>query len=366
MAAGYSPYRTLSVGDIWPNAHDKKTKEENMKLKTRSLALALLTAGTMIMGAGSPVSAAEKIRFLLDWIIEGKHVPFFVARDKGFFEKNGLEVTLVEGKGSGNSATFIDAGQADYSYGDFLTAVEVMSKGGKNRAIGVGMAFNGGGFIYREGAGIKTVKDLEGKSFGTNPGDFAYTLLPALGAAAGFDYKKVTIKTMEPAVRTPALFEGKIDFMSGTNGSSIQRMAILGKRQGKAIGYLFFKDMGLETYGHVLQTREDRIKTNPDQIKRFVAAVFDAWAWALKNPKEAFEIFMKANPQKDREISLAQMEAGLDDVVDHETKDRGLGYMKESMMKKSVEIANKYFGLSPAVNYKMAYTNQFIRKNPGM
>ena len=75
---------------------------------------------------------------------------------------------------------------------------------------------------------------------------------------------------------------------------------------------------------------------------------------------------MKANPQKDREISLAQMEAGLDDVVDKETKGQGLGYMKESMMKRSVEIANKYFKLSPAVDYKTTYVNQFIRKNPGM
>jgi NitT/TauT family transport system substrate-binding protein len=335
-----------------------------MKLKIR--ALALLTIVVFVMGMGSTASAAEKIKFLLDWIIEGKHVPFFVARDKGFFEKNGLDVTLIEGKGSANSATFVDAGQADYSYGDLLTALEVMAKGARTRAIGVGMVFNGGGLIFTQASGIKTAKDLEGKNFGTNPGDFGYTLLPAVAAAAGFDHKKVVIKTMEPAVRTPALFEGKIDFMSGTNGSSIQRMAILGKRQGKGIGYLFFKDMGLETYGHVLQAREDRIKNNPDQVRRLVSAVFDAWAWALKNPKEAFEIFMKANPQKDRDISLAQMEAGLDDVVDSETKGRGLGYMKEAMMEKSVSIANKYFGLSPAVDYKKTYTNQFIRKNPGM
>ncbi|HWO42687.1 MAG TPA: ABC transporter substrate-binding protein [Candidatus Eisenbacteria bacterium] len=337
-----------------------------MKLKVRPFTVALLTTGVLLLCTGATAGAADKIRFLLDWIIEGKHVPFFVARDRGFFEKNGLDVTLIEGKGSANSATFVDAGQADYSYGDLLTAVEVMSKGARTRAIGVGMVFNGGGFIYREGAGIKTPKDLEGKNFGTNPGDFAYTLLPALAAAAGFDHKKVVVKTMEPAVRTPALFEGKIDFMSGTNGSSIQRMAILAKRQAKSVGYLFFKDMGLETYGHVLQTREDRIKNNPDQVQRFVSAVFDAWTWALKNRKEAFEIFMKANPQKDRDISLAQMEAGLDDVVDPETKDRGLGYMKDAMMQKSVAIANKYFGLSPAVDYKTIYTNQFIRKNPAL
>jgi NitT/TauT family transport system substrate-binding protein len=337
-----------------------------MKTKMTPVGLAIFFAASLVFAISFTAQAADKIKFQLDWIIEGKHVPFFVARDKGFFEKNGLDVTLLEGKGSGNSATFVDAGQVDYSYGDLLTAIQVMSKGGRNRAIGVGMTFNGGGFIFLENAKIKTAKDLEGKNFGTNPGDFAYVLLPALGAASGFDYKKVVIKTMEPAVRTPALLEGKIDIMSGTNGSSIQRMAVLGKREGKPVRYLFFKDLGLETYGHVLQAREDRIKNNPDQVQRLVSAVFDAWAWSLKNRKEAFEIFMKANPQKDRDISLAQMEAGLDDVLDPETKQQGLGYMKESMMKKSVDIANKYFKLSPAVDYKTTYVNQFIRKNPAM
>jgi len=335
-----------------------------MKTKMITLAAVLLLSG-IIFGNSSTAMAADAIKVQLDWIIEGKHVPFYVARDRGFFKKNNLEATLLEGKGSANSATFVDVGQADYSYGDLLTAVQVMSKGAKNRAIGIGMAFNGGGLIFLESSGIKTAKDLEGKSFGTNPSDFAYVLLPAVAGAAKFDAGKVAIKTMEPAVRTPALFEGKIDFMSGTNGSSIQRMAILGKKQGKQVKYLFFKDLGLETYGHVLQAREDRIKNNPDQVKRFVSAVFDAWAWSLKNRKEAFEIFMKANPQNDRDISLAQMEAGLDDVVDPETKERGLGFMKEAMMKKSVDIANKYFELSPAVDYKSTYTNQFIGKNPG-
>ncbi len=337
-----------------------------MKATIKFLSSALAFAGALFFAANIPVEAADKIRFQLDWIIEGKHVPFFVARDKGFFEKNNLDVTLIEGKGSANSAMFVDNGQADYSYGDLLTAVRVMSKGGKNRAIGTGMAFNGGGFIFLESSGIKSAKDLEGKNFGTNPGDFAYVLLPALGAASGFNAKKVVIKTMEPAVRTPALLEKRIDFMSGTNGSSIQRMAILGNRQGKTIKYLFFKDMGLESYGHVLQTTEDRIKKNPEQVQRVVSAIFDAWAWSLNNRKEAFEIFMNANPQKDRDISLAQMEAGLDDVQDAETKEQGLGYMKESVMKKSIDLANKYLNLSPPVDYKTTYSNQFIKKNPGM
>ena len=90
--------------------------------------------------------------------------------------------------------------------------------------------------------------------------------------------------------------------------------------------------MGLDTYGHVLQTHADRIANNPDQVCRFVAAVFDAWAWAIKHPEQALEIFMRANPEKDREISQAQMRNGLADVQDPETEQFGLGGMKEGLV----------------------------------
>lgn len=335
-----------------------------MKLRFGTMALALLGAVALFL-IGPERAAAEQVTVQLDWIIGGKHVPFYVARDKGFFKDKGLEVKFLAGNGSLQPAQFVDTKQADYGYGDLPTAIQVMAKSGKNRAVGVGMVFQGGGYIFLEESGIKAPKDLEGKSYGTTPSDFGYILLPALAAASGFDHKKVIIKTMEPAVRTPALLERKIDFIAGARGSSIPRMAVIGKREGKKIRFLFFKDMGLNTYGHVLQTQEERIKNNPDQVQRFLDALFAAWAWSIKNPKEALDIFMKANPQTDREITWAEMQDGLNDIQDAETKQYGLGYMKESMMKQSVEIANKYFQLSKPMDYRTIYTNQFIKKASG-
>ena len=316
----------------------------------------------LLMSLACRLAVAEEIKVQLDWILGGKHVPFFVARDRGYFKGKGLEVRLLEGRGSLQPAQSVDTKQADYGYGDLVTAIEVMAKGGKNRAIGTGMVFQGGGYIFLEESGIKVPKDLEGKSFGTTPGDFGQVLLPALGAAAGFDHTKVIIKNIDAAVRTPAFFERKIDFLAGARGSSVPRMAIVAKRQNKKIGYLFFKDMGINSYGHVIQVHEERIKSNPDQIQRFMAALMDAWDWSIKNPQQALEVFMTANPEKDREITLAEMQDGLGDIQDPETKQFGLGYMKEAMMKRSVELANKYAGLEKPVNYQTIYTNQFISR----
>jgi ABC-type nitrate/sulfonate/bicarbonate transport system substrate-binding protein len=139
-----------------------------MKLKIVTMGLAALVAGVAILGFCSTATAQEKVNLQMDWIFSGKHAPFFVARDKGFFKKNGLEVNMIKGRGSGWAATSVDAKQADYSYGDFPTALKAMAKGGKNRAIGVNMIFQGGGLIFLDSSGIKTPKDLEGKRFGAS------------------------------------------------------------------------------------------------------------------------------------------------------------------------------------------------------
>lgn len=322
----------------------------------------LLLASAALVSPARGAAATEEIKVQLDWILGGKHVPFFVARDRGHFRGKGLEVRLLEGRGSLQPAQFVDTKQADYGYGDLITAIEVMAKGGKNRAVGTGMVFQGGGYIFLEESGIKVPKDLEGKNFGTTPGDFGQVLLPALGAVAKFDHTKVIIKNIDAAVRTPAFFERKIDFLAGARGSSVPRMAVIAKRQNKKIGYLFFRDMGINSYGHVIQVHEERLKNNPDQIKRFMAALMDAWDWSIKNPQQALDIFMNANPEKDREITAAEMQDGLGDIQDPETKEFGLGYMKEAMMKRSADLANKYAGLDKPIDYKMIYTNQFIPK----
>ena len=64
------------------------------------MGLAALVAGGVIFGIGPAAMGAETVKFQLDWIFSGKHVPFFVARDKGLFKKNGLDVKIIKGRGS--------------------------------------------------------------------------------------------------------------------------------------------------------------------------------------------------------------------------------------------------------------------------
>ena len=68
-------------------------------------------------------AAAEKLRFVADWVLGGKHAPFLLARDKGYWKKAGLDISINRGFGSGSSSKILAAGKADFSFIDLGTLI---------------------------------------------------------------------------------------------------------------------------------------------------------------------------------------------------------------------------------------------------
>src|ERR1041385_1101758 len=90
--------------------------------RTLSLALAALLAG------GGSAAAQEKFTFALNWFAVGDHAAYWVALDKGYYKAKGLDVTLENSKGSGDSIAKVDTGRADVGLAD--AAVVIPPEGG--------------------------------------------------------------------------------------------------------------------------------------------------------------------------------------------------------------------------------------------
>ena len=75
---------------------------------TRTISLAL---AALLATAGS-ASAQEKFTFALNWFAVGDHAAYWVALDKGYYKAKGLDVTLENSKGSGDSIAKVDTGLA--------------------------------------------------------------------------------------------------------------------------------------------------------------------------------------------------------------------------------------------------------------
>ena len=86
---------------------------------TRTLSLALAA----LLATSGAASAQEKFTFALNWFAVGDHAAYWVALDKGYYKAKGLDVTLENSKGSGDSIAKVDTGRADAGLADAAVVI---------------------------------------------------------------------------------------------------------------------------------------------------------------------------------------------------------------------------------------------------
>ena len=65
----------------------------------------------------------------LDFIIGGKHAPWYVALEKGFYAKRGLSATIQASTGSADTVRTVASGGADFGFADLATMIVAKSRG---------------------------------------------------------------------------------------------------------------------------------------------------------------------------------------------------------------------------------------------
>src|SRR5690242_5376314 len=78
-----------------------------------SLALSFVVPTAQAQNAASAPSNPEKLTVLLDWFVNPDHAALVIAREKGFFAANGLDVTLVEPADPSAPPRLVAAGEGD-------------------------------------------------------------------------------------------------------------------------------------------------------------------------------------------------------------------------------------------------------------
>ena len=89
----------------------------------------IMIATIALAGISGPAFAIDKVTLRLDWVYGSEHAPIFLARDKGFFAKDGIDVTLLPGQGSTVTVKLVGNGTADFGYAAADQALMAYAKG---------------------------------------------------------------------------------------------------------------------------------------------------------------------------------------------------------------------------------------------
>jgi NitT/TauT family transport system substrate-binding protein len=298
----------------------------------------------------------------MDFIIGGKHAPWYVALEKGFYAKRGLAATIQAGSGSADTVRSIAAGSADFGFADISTAIVARSRGTGVQVVGQ-LGYVAATILWREDSAIKGIKDLQGKSWAISPGQAQWFLMPAYCRINGIDFKSIKIQETAAPIQPAALATKKADFIIMFRASNDEVAELAASRVGSKLNRVFMKDTGLDIYGSGLVAKEEDIKKRPDFVRAYVEGTMEGLRYTRDNQEEALQILLKQKPELDQALTTLQLRNALNEVMlPPESVQSGLGYMKPEITEKTVRITNEFFDVARKVTSKEVFSNQFIKK----
>jgi NitT/TauT family transport system substrate-binding protein len=319
----------------------------------------LMTVGWTGSARGAEATPAN-IR--VDFIIGGKHAPWYVALEKGFYAKRGLAPTLQASTGSADTVRTIAAGGADFGFADIATMIVARSRGIPVQAVGQ-FGYVGATILWRDEGVIKGIKDLQGKSLAISPGQAQWYLMPAYCRINKIDFKSIKIQETAAPIQPAALVTKKADFIIMFRASNDEVAEQAASKVGVKLSRAYMKDTGLDIYGSSLIVKDEDVRKRPEFVRAYVEGTLEGLRYARDNQEETLKILLKLKPELDSALTTLQLKNALTEVfLPLESVQVGMGFMKLDIMEKTVRITNEYFDVGRKVAAKEAYTNQFIKR----
>ena len=118
------------------------------------------------------------IAFQLNWVAGGANAGFASALAEGYYKDAGLDVTIVQGNGSGNTAQLVASGRSQLAYADAVAISQLIAKGAPMKVVSTSTSRIRTQVMALKKTGIKSIKDLAGKKVGVPSGSSQTTMLP--------------------------------------------------------------------------------------------------------------------------------------------------------------------------------------------
>jgi NitT/TauT family transport system substrate-binding protein len=130
-----------------------------------------------------------------------------------------------------------------------------------------------------------------------------------------------------------------------------------------------FADYGYLPYSSLLVTSRKRVEEQPDVVRRFVDASIKGWYAFLYGPSQkAIDLIRKDDPDYGQDLAeFSAKELITAGIVDSgDAKTLGIGAMTDARWKSFFDMMVEAGDYPPDLNYKAAYTLQFVNKKVGM
>lgn len=269
----------------------------------------LIGCGSTNSPSNSPSAAASSaaksltpVTVMLDWTPNTNHTGLYVAKDKGYFTEQGLDVKIVQPSSDGSVEQLVATGKVDFGVSQQEQVTTARANDLPLLSIAAILQHNTSGFASLASKNIHSAKDFEGKTYGGWGLPSEDAILKALMDKEHADFNKLKMINIGEADQLTSLSRD-IDltwiFYGWTGIEAEQRKMDL--------NMIWLKDVdpALDYYTPVLVTSEKMAKEKPELVSKFMTAVSAGYDYAIKNPSAAADILIKNAPEANPDLIKA-------------------------------------------------------------
>lgn len=285
------------------------------------------------------------LRVSLDGKIDGPSAPFWVALERGFFKREGVDVSLEPAANSLEPITRAATGGFDLALADLNAAIRFRDQNptAPLKAVFVVNNLPAYAIVGRKSRGVSGPGDLDGKKLGLPTQEIASAQWPLFAKLNNIDTAKVTIVHVGVPVREPMLAAGEIDAVAGL---SFGTPFVLRDKGVPAddITTMMMSSYGLELYGTSILANTKFAAERPEAVRAFLRGLVAGLKVAIADPSAAIDAVLRRNTAANRDVELERLLTVLRYcVVTPDVKANGLGGILEGRMENAIsQIALGY------------------------
>lgn len=228
--------------------------------------------------ASTAASSAQTtdLSYQLSWVPDVEFAGSYLAKDRGYYSKHGLDVGFRAGGASVSVEPVVTEGKALVGSSNADTVAEAVAQGAPLKIIGARFQVNPFCIISGASKPIDAPKDMYGKSIGvSSANEEAWKTFVALNK---LDVSKITVVPVQDDP-TP-LAAGEVDGWMGYITDEPTQLSL----KGFAVHTFLFADFGYKIFADIYEVTESSIATKKEELAAFLAAEREGWQADLSDP----------------------------------------------------------------------------------
>ncbi|MFW6120392.1 MAG: ABC transporter substrate-binding protein [Petrotogales bacterium] len=321
--------------------------------------IVLLTTTLIIMSISGCIETEqqelEEIKIQTMWGSNAQFAGYYVAMEKGYYEKEGIKVVFNEYDENVPVKDAVAEGLADFGIDGANQIIIGRSEGKPLKAVAVHYRMSPtAAFASLKEAEITTPLDWEGKKIGFLP-DSTGAIFKTIVNKYGLNESNITY--IQYGYDFNLLYHGTVDVIP----IYIFDEPYIMEQEGYEIDTILAYDYGIRFYGDTLFTTDQMIENNTNLVHKFVSASLKGWRYAIENPNVTIDIVLKYDHEdyhsREYETYILTHESPL-----VHTGEDYIGWMRNSVWQEMYNTLSDQGMIDSPINVSECYTMEFLEK----